>query len=106
VEVIYQNRTTRATISGSDTTRALKLSKRENKTMLIEKHLFKWKDIKKLKRKEIFHLLIESNITGWDAVEQQKEMHAQERAKSDYHRPLGICWECEDIFKKIKRKGA
>ena len=69
---------------------------------LTEKHLFKWKDIKKLKRKVLFHLFIESNITGWDAVDQQKEAHAHERANSDYHRPLGICWECEHIFKKLK----
>jgi len=71
---------------------------------LTEEHPFKWRDIKKLKRKEIFHLFIESGITGWDTVEQQKETHAQERANSDYHRPLGMCWECEDIFKKLKRR--
>jgi hypothetical protein len=69
---------------------------------MIEKRPFKWKDIKKLKRKEIFHLFIESYITGWDTVEQQKETHAKQRADSDYHRPLGICWECEHIFKKLK----
>jgi hypothetical protein len=66
-----------------------------------EQHRFKWKDIKNLKRKELFHLFIESDITGWDTVQQQKSYHAKERTFRTG--PYAICWECEDIFKKIKR---
>jgi len=76
---------------------------------LTEEHPFRWKDIKKLKRKELFHLFIESGITGWDTVEQQKRYHAKERAANpnpELSRAncWEICWECEHIFKKLKRR--
>jgi len=73
-----------------------------------ENRLFKWDEVKHLTKREMFHLLIESAITGWDGVKQEKNFHAKERAKCipDIHsgwcaRP-NICYECEDIFKNLK----
>ena len=70
-----------------------------------EKRRFNWYEVKHLKKKDMYHLFIESGITGWDGVEQQKQFHAKERAKvnSDnfYERP-NICYECEAIFNTLK----
>ena len=75
-----------------------------------EKRLFKWDEIKHLTKKEMYHLFIESGITGWSGVQQQKQYHAKERARcvSDkqsgwFERP-NICYECEAIFKNLKER--
>ena len=72
-----------------------------------EKRLFNWDEVKHLTKREMYHLFIESGLTGWNGVEQQKRFHAQQRAKvnSDnfYERP-NICYECEAIFKNLKER--
>lgn len=80
-----------------------------------EKRLFNWDEVKHLTKKEMYHLFIESAITGWRGVEQQKQFHvkeraiyAKERAEASSNNLSGwfgrpnICYECEDIFKKLK----
>jgi len=82
-----------------------------------EKRLFKWDEIKHLKKKELFHLFIESGVTGWSGVERQKQfhtkeraIHAKERAKVNPNNLSGwcgrpnVCYECEDIFKNLKEE--
>ena len=73
-----------------------------------EKRLFNWDEVKHLTKKEMYHLFIESALTGWSGVEQQKQFHAKERAEASSNNPSGcfvrpnICYECEAIFKKLK----
>ena len=77
-----------------------------------EKRLFKWDEIKHLTKREMYHLFIESAITGWDTVDQQKQYHAKERArcvgtidkKSVWGERPNICYECESIFKNLKER--
>ena len=82
-----------------------------------EKRLFKWDEIKHLEKEELFHLFIESAITGWDTVEIQKQFHVKERAihaeerakvnpdkRSGWFGQPNVCYECEDIFKKLKEE--
>ena len=72
-----------------------------------EKRLFNWDEVKHLTKKEMYHLFIESAVTGWDTVEQQKQHHHKVRQNnggpiSSWKVRSLICWECEDIFKKLK----
>ena len=67
-----------------------------------ETKVFKWNEVKHLKKRELFHLTVESAITGWDTVDQQKKYHAEERAIWG-ERP-NICYECESIFTKLNKK--
>ena len=76
----------------------------------IEKRLFKWDEVKHLTKKEMYHLFIESGITGWSGVERQKQFHAKERARCVVDKHSGwcarpnVCYECEDIFKNLKER--
>tara|TARA_R100001129_G_scaffold185889_1_gene175566 strand:+ start:1077 stop:1316 length:240 start_codon:yes stop_codon:yes gene_type:complete len=71
---------------------------------------FKWSEVKHLKKRELFHLTVESAITGWDTIDQQKQYHAEERARCAADKVSGwgarphICYECESIFKKLDKK--
>ena len=79
-----------------------------------EKRLFNWDEVKHLTKKEMFHLFIESGITGWSGVQQQKQFHAKERAicakertQADRYGWFGrpnICYECEAIFNTLKEE--
>lgn len=75
-----------------------------------EKRLFKWNEVKHLTKREMYHLFIESAITGWNGVEQQKQFHVKERAKCVVDKHSGwsarpnVCYECEDIFKNLKER--
>ena len=76
-----------------------------------EKRLFKWDEVKHLTKREMYHLFIESGITGWSGVEQQKQYHAEERArcvvtvkKGVWSERPNICYECESIFKNLKER--
>ena len=77
-----------------------------------ETKVFKWSEVKHLKKRELFHLTVESGITGWDTVDQQKKYHAEERArcvgtvdkKSVWGERPNICYECESIFTKLNKK--
>lgn len=78
---------------------------------MIETKVFKWSEVKHLKKRELFHLTVESAITGWDTVAQQKQYHAEERArcvgtvkKSVWGERPHICYECESIFKKLNKQ--
>ena len=69
---------------------------------------FKWNEVKHLKKKELFHLTVESGITGWDTVDQQKQHHQKVRQNnggpiSSWKVRSHICWECEAIFKKLDK---
>ena len=75
-----------------------------------EKRLFKGNEVKHLTKREMYHLFIESAITGWNGVEQQKQFHVKERAKCVVDKHSGwsarpnVCYECEDIFKNLKER--
>ena len=77
---------------------------------MIETKVFKWSEVKHLKKRELFHLTVESAITGWDTVDQQKKYHAEERARCVVDKHSGwaarphICYECEAIFKKLNKQ--
>ncbi len=75
-----------------------------NNRTRTEQRVFKWEEVKKLKRRQLYHLFVEAGLAGWDGVERQKKTHAHQRATNSRGvlKNLGICWECEAIFKKLK----
>ena len=57
-----------------------------------EKRLFKWDEIKHLTKKEMYHLFIESGITGWSGVQQQKQRELHGRAAACVAREGKCVW--------------